>query len=123
MSSRTLLRVDKQDLYDSLKTFLIQMFSPSQHQHTKQLLEMSKLGECSPIQYADHMWQTLGDHDPAILLLQIFRRSPTVYIQDALMSFEATDLDRLMEEAKWIMSHPRRPQTVSGQNNPAHQHR
>lgn len=70
--------------YDQLKTFLMSPFSPSVHQREEKLLGLSKLGDCSLMQFADCMWRTFGDHYPAILLQQIFRRSLPTYVQDAL---------------------------------------
>lgn len=58
------------------------------------------------------MWRTLSDYDPGIVLQQIFHCSLQVYEQDALMTFEAKDLDSLTEEAQHIMSHPCQPQSV-----------
>lgn len=66
---------------------------------------MSEMGDRSPAQFADHMWWTLGDHNPLTLLLQIFCRAHPAYVRDALSS-EAKDLHEIAEEVEWIMSHP-----------------
>lgn len=57
--------------YARLRTFLVWIFSHSQHQCAK-LPRKSKLGDHLPAQFANHLWQTLRDHDPSILLLKIF---------------------------------------------------
>lgn len=104
--SHALRRVDSKDLYDQLKSFLIKTFSQSQYQRAKQLLGLSKLGDRSPLQLTDYIWQTLGDNIQSILILQIFCHTLRAYVQDALMTFKTMDLDWLTEEVELIMYHP-----------------
>lgn len=93
-TTHTLWDVADSEPYDRLRSFLIKIFSLSQHQRMEELLRMSESGDHLLTQYADHMWRTLGDHDLSTLL-QILCCPLLAYVQVALISTRAKDLNEL----------------------------
>ena len=87
------------DKYDTINGRLIAVFTPSDLERAKHILDMPELGEDKPSTLMSKMLALIDDHNPCVFFRVIFLRRLPDNVRIVLVSSRETDLRKLALEA------------------------